>query len=48
MNNYEAPNAMPMGQAHDLILGPKPWDVISDSDGELNRHDVMSDLDETD
>jgi hypothetical protein len=48
MNNYEAPNAMEMGQAHDLILGPKPDDITIDFDGDLNKRDVMSDLDETD
>jgi hypothetical protein len=46
MNNYEAPTGIEMGQAHELILGPKPTDFIVDDAGDLNKRDEVSDVDD--
>jgi hypothetical protein len=48
MNNYAASTAIEIGQAHDLILGPKPTDFIVDDAGDLNKRDEMVDIDEAD
>ena len=46
MNNYEAANAIEMGEARVLILGPKPDDFITDDAGDLNKRQPVSDLDD--
>ena len=46
---YEAPEVLAIGEAHDLILGVKPFlkDNI-DSDQALDRAEPVEDIDETD
>jgi hypothetical protein len=47
---YEAPEVVTIGDAHDLILGQKPFQMSTmDSEGITNRLDRdMDDIDEAD
>lgn len=46
---YEAPEVVAIGEAHDLILGVKPFS-LNNVDGEqaINRLDRVDDIDEND
>jgi hypothetical protein len=49
MNNYEAPLAVGVGNAHDMILGQKPVLLdYTDSAFEVDRAEPIMDIDETD
>lgn len=46
---YEASEVVAIGDAHELILGVKPFYIfITDSEGLLNRNERVDDIDETD
>jgi hypothetical protein len=49
MNNYEAGNVVAIGNARDVILGQKPFmQNYMDQEGEINRYERVSDVDEID
>lgn len=48
MNLYQPANGATIGQARDMIAGPKPVDLVIESEGVFNRRDPVSDIDETD
>lgn len=46
---YETPEVLALGEAHDLILGVKPFDeTLSDSELQLQRAERFEDIDESD
>ena len=46
---YEASEVIAIGEAHELILGVKPWLPFNvDEEGEVNYADRDGDVDETD
>ena len=46
---YEAPEVLSISEAHNLILGVKPWCGCLDSEGMLNYAERnMDDIDESD
>jgi hypothetical protein len=49
MNNYEAPNIVRIGDAHELVLGIKPWYWwYIDSEGWFCYYERIDDIDESD
>lgn len=45
---YEASDVVAIGEAHELILGVKPFlQSYTDQEGEINRAEEISDIDET-
>lgn len=46
---YEAPKVVAIGEAHDLILGVKPFQLnVTDSEQAINRLPREEDIDESD
>ena len=45
--NYEAPTAITVGEAHDLILGEKPEALITDNESVPLHANRMDDIDES-
>ncbi len=46
---YEAPEVVAIGEAHDLILGVKPFQLNAvDGEQAINRLDREEDIDESD
>lgn len=46
---YEASEVVAIGDAHELILGVKPFQLsYTDQQGEINRLERVADIDETD
>ena len=49
MNNYEAPTIVRIGEAHELILGSKPFQLNhTDSEFVDQSAERIADIDETD
>lgn len=49
MTMYEAPEVVAIGEAHDLILGVKPFQLnVTDSESAINRLEREEDIDESD
>jgi hypothetical protein len=46
---YEASEVVAIGDAHEFILGQKPFELnYTDQQGEIDRREKVADIDETD